>query len=168
MKKRNKLKSFIIICLLTVQGLSCSFHDPVSEDYYFDTSKIKGGEKPSPPPVISAVTAAPNQQTGVDIKIDFSGTATIDPDTGSADNLYYLFYISAEDPSLFTNEGSFYDNWFLYGYISHADLLYIGGGIMATSVVLEQIVYNGRLYFWMTAVDEGREADHSAVVYIDL
>jgi hypothetical protein len=168
MKRRNKLKLFLIICLLAVQGLSCSFHDPVGEDYYFNTSRIKGGEKPSPPPVISAVTASPNQEIGVDIKIDFSGTVTIDPDTGSADNLYYLFYWSVDDPSLFTDEGSFYDYWYLYGFISHAKLVNIGGGPMETNVTIEKVIYQGRLFFWMTAVDEGRETDHSAVVYIDL
>jgi hypothetical protein len=168
MKRRNEIITVITMFLVAGSTLFCSFHDPVSEDYYLDINKIKGGEKPSPPPVISSVTSVPDTETGVNITIDFNGTATIDPDTGSADNLFYLFYITPDDPSLFSDESSYYDYWYLFGYVSHAELVYSGGGTMTTSIIIEHITYHGRLYFWMTAFDDGRETDHSAVVYLDI
>ena len=158
MKPAGRAKTALIAALLS---LLCVAHngcvnEPVDEDYFLDINKVKGVNKPEPAPVISAVTRDGNL-----LLVDFNGTASIDPDTGTADNLYYLFYWSSGDPALFTEELMYYDELYYVGYVSHAD----AAGDM--EVVVNPGDYRGRIYFWMTAYD-GRESDHSNVFFIDI
>ncbi len=99
--------------------------------------------------------------SGEYVTFDFSDTTTVDPDTGSAANLYYLFYGSSSDPSLFEDPLLYYDGRYYLGYIEHARL---------TSLVVSVLIgdYHGPAYFWMSAYDGGRESDHSNVIYIAL
>jgi hypothetical protein len=145
-----------LVALLAVSHNGC-IDDPVGEDYFLDINKVKGMNKPAPAPVIDSVT-----WDGSRIVIDFSGTVTIDPDSGSADNLFYLFYWSSGDPALFTDESLYYDELYYAGYVAHADL----GGVKKVNVNPGD--YRGGIYFWMTAHDGGRESDHSAVVFITI
>ncbi len=140
--------------LIVPSGFSCA-HDPVSEEYYLDIGRVRGGEKPSPPPCIDGAV-----MDGTDIAIEFNCTRTIDPDTGNADNLTYVFYWSSEDPALFPGELSYYDELFYLGAVAHAD----AGPDMKVRV--NPGGYRGVIYFWMTAHDGGRESDHSNVVHI--
>jgi hypothetical protein len=133
--------------------LSC-IHDPVDEDYYLDLQKVHGIQKPEPPPVINTIV-----QQDV-IVVDFSGTTTIDPDTGTADGLYYLVYASQNNPADFSSELMYYDGLYYLGYVAHQDLT---EGLRVRVDVGE---YRGDAYFWITAYDGGRESDHSNVVYI--
>ena len=113
--------------------------------------------KPGPAPVIDSVT-----WDGSKLIVDFTATSTIDPDSGAADNLFYLFYWSSGDPALFTDETLYYDELYYIGYIAHADL----GGVKTVNVSPGE--YRGGIWFWMTAHDGGRESDHSNAVFISI
>ncbi|MCX7678154.1 MAG: hypothetical protein N2316_02950 [Spirochaetes bacterium] len=139
------------VCAL--QCIQC-VHDPVDEEYYLDINRIKGKNKPQPPPVITTIS-----QVGNEIIIDFSGTTTIDPDTGSAENLYYLFYAAFENPEFFYDERMYYDSLYYVGFVAHKDLV-------TYRVRIDVGNYTGDTYWWMTAYDGGRESDHSNVAYI--
>jgi hypothetical protein len=144
---------FIFSFVFLLSALSC-IHDPVDEDYYLDINKVHGIQKPEPPPVINTIV-----QQDV-IVIDFSGTTTIDPDTGNADGLYYLVYASQDNPAYFSSELMYYDGLYYLGYVAHQDLT------EGLRVRVDVGDYRGDAYFWMTAYDGGRESDHSNVVYI--
>lgn len=144
------------MALLPLAHSAC-VNDPVGEDYFLDIEKVNGKNKPAPVPVIDSVT-----WDGSRITIDFTGTTTIDPDTGVADNLFYLFYWSSGDPANFGGESLYYDELYYIGYVAHADL---GGSMIIT---VNPGDYRGRIYFWMTAHDGGRESDHSSVRSIDI
>jgi len=146
-----------LVVLSALFAFSCA-HEPVPEDYYLDISRVRGGEKPAPAPCIDKA-----EMGGADIIIDFNCTktaGTVDPESGTADNLYYLFYWSSGNPSLFTSELSYYDELYYLGYVAHADV----ASDMKVSV--DPGEYRGIIYFWMTAHDGGRESDHSNVVNI--
>lgn len=152
--------SAMLACFLAIGAMSvytACIQDPVDDDYFLDIDRVKGGLKPEPAPVINSVT-----QSGDDINIDFSGTTTTDPDTGSDENLTYLFYWSSGNPVEFSEESLYYDERYFLGYVEHADL----GGVKIVSV--DPGGYTGRIYFWMTAYDGGRESDHSNVISIDI
>jgi len=85
-------------------------HEPVDEDYYNDISKVKGGQKPTPPVDLSIniIEHTITLQFYTD-KLDNGNLITYDPDTGSNENLYYLVYISAENPANFTDPKLYYD-----------------------------------------------------------
>lgn len=152
MRVKNVSAYLLLLAFLLCQ--TACIHEPVGEDYYLDIEKINGKNKPGPPPVIQSVS-----MTDV-ILIDFTGTATIDPDTGTADGLYYLVYASAENPANFSSELQFYDGLYYLGYVAHEEL----EGDFTIRVDVGS--YRGDAYFWMTAYDGGRESDHSNVVYI--
>jgi len=159
MKASVRVKTAVIaaiIALLPVAHNGC-INEPVDEDYFLDINKVKGMNKPAPAPVIDTVT-----WDGSKIIVDFTTTSTTDPDSGAADNLFYLFYWSSGDPALFTDELLYYDELYYIGYIAHADLV----GVKKINVNPGN--YRGRIYFWMTAHDGGRESDHSNVVFIDI
>ncbi len=152
--------SALLAFFLTIGAMSvytACIQEPVDDDYFLDIDRVKGGLKPGPAPVIDSV--APS---GDDIIIYFSSTTTKDPDTGSDENLMYLFYWSSGNPVDFSEESLYYDKRYLLGYVEHADL----GGVNTVSV--DPGEYTGRIYFWMTAYDGGRESDHSNVVFIDI
>ncbi len=148
-----KFTEYSLLATLLLSGIAC-IHEPVGDDYYLDIEKVHGKNKPEPPPVIKNIT-----RDGV-ILIDFSETKTIDPDTGTADGLYYLVYASADNPANFSSELQYYDGLYYLGYVAHADLK----GDYTIRVDIGN--YRGDAYFWMTAYDGGRESDHSNVVYI--
>lgn len=148
-----------LLALVPVSHNGC-INEPVNEDYFLDINKVNGKNKPAPAPVIDTIT-----WDGSRITIDFTSTTavgTIDPDSGTADNLFYLFYWSSGDPANFADESLYYDELYFLGYITHADL----GGVMIITVNPGE--YRGRIYFWMTAHDGGRESDHSTAKYIDI
>lgn len=153
MKRCLKLTWYILAATFLFSGIVC-IHEPVNEDYYLDIEKVRGKHKPAPPPLIKSIT-----QEDV-VVIDFSGTATIDPDTGTADGLYYLVYASAVDPANFSSELQYYDGLYYIGYVAHKDLK--GDFTMRVNITN----YRGDAYFWITAYDGGRESDHSNVVHI--
>lgn len=153
MMRGMKFTACMFAAALLLGGIVC-IHEPVDEDYYLDIEKVHGKNKPAPPPVIQNITREDV------IVIDFSGTATIDPDTGTADGLYYLVYASADDPAHFSSELQYYDGLYYLGYVAHKDL----NGDFTIRVDVGN--YRGDAYFWMTAYDGGRESDHSNVVYI--
>ncbi len=159
MRTPMKLQCVILAAAVALLPLvqSACVHDPVGDDYFLDIEKVNGKNKPAPAPVIDSVT-----WDGSRISIDFTSTSTIDPDTGVADNLFYLFYWSSGDPANFNSESLYYDELYYIGYVAHADL----GGSMIITVNPDD--YRGRIYFWMTAHDGGRESDHSNVRLIDI
>lgn len=83
------LNNKIIVLLLAIVLATGCLHEPVDEEYFDDLSKVKGGQKPTPPVNLSMsidnhiITLQFETDTGV----------TYDPDTGSNENLYYLVYI---------------------------------------------------------------------------
>ncbi len=142
---------------------ACSVHEPVDEDYFNDINKVLGKNKPAPPPVIDGLTL-----NGRLVEVNFASTATIDPDSGGSSNLFYLFYVSTEDPAGFEDPRSFYDEYYYIGYIEHDRAVTLGKKV---NVLIDEEVgedYHGRIYFWITAIDEGRESDHSNVAAIDV
>lgn len=159
MKAPARIKTAVIAALITLLPVAHNgcIDEPVDDDYFLDIGRVRGINKPSPAPVIDSVT-----WNGSEIIIDFTSTSTVDPDTGTADNLFYLFYWSSGEPALFPSELLYYDELYYIGYIARADL----GGSMDINV--DPGDYRGGIYFWMTAHDGGRESDHSNVVFISI
>ncbi len=153
--RRNKIIAAVGIAAAFLCVSFCA-HDPVDEDYFMTLDRVRGGDKPAPAPVIKSIA-----QSGEYVVFDFSDTTTVDPDTGSAAGLYYLFYGSTSDPALFEDPLLYYDGLYYLGYIEHARL---------TTLVVTVLIgdYHGPAYFWMSAHDGGRESDHSNVIYIAL
>ncbi len=146
-----------VLCVsLVLCSLCMCAEEPVGRDYFMNPELLKGGEKPFPAPVIAGLT-----ESGDYVVVDFTGTATIDPDTGSSTELVYFFYGTTENPVNFGDPVMYYDEYYYLGGIAHDDLteqkvsVYVGS-------------YAGRAYIWMTAYDGGRESDHSNVFEIDL
>jgi hypothetical protein len=154
LKKSAVIAAFI--ALLAVAHNGC-INDPVDDDYFLDINKVHGKNKPAPVPVIDTLT-----WDGARIIVDFTSTSTIDPESGVEDNLFYLLYWSSGDPANFADESLYYDELYYLGYVAHADL----GGVKKVNV--NPGSYRGRIYFWMTAHDGGRESDHSMAKYIDI
>ena len=57
---KNMLKKYLFTCCIFSVALllisACEIKEPVDEDYYYDIDKIKGKNKPEPPPVIDIMT----------------------------------------------------------------------------------------------------------------
>lgn len=90
---RNILRISSLVWI-SISGTGCVTDNPVSENYYEDTSKIKGGYAPSVP------TLSFDKTTWT-----ISYTQSVDPDTGS-EVPYYYFYVYAGYP---TEYYKFYD-----------------------------------------------------------
>jgi hypothetical protein len=153
-----KGRGFIFIMALVVfTALSCGINEPVDDDYFDNINRIKGGQKPTPDPIIDTVTATYDPPSGLyEIEIDFSSTNTIDPDTGTADNLRYYIYYSFTDPLEFESDSDYYDETRRLGYIDQSAF---GGGLKIVYIYSEPL--GRRVYFWITAYDGGRESDKS-------
>lgn len=97
-------------------------HEPVDEEYYNDLAKIKGGQKPTPP-ILNYNSQQSLTIEGHTITLKFwtDTGETYDPDTGTNENLYYLVYISATDPALFTDPKLYYDIRYYVGYVAETD-----------------------------------------------
>ncbi|HQO02317.1 MAG TPA: hypothetical protein PLI62_08615 [Spirochaetota bacterium] len=130
--------------------------DPVDRDYFMNPELVKGGAKPAPAPVIAALS-----ENGDYVVVDFTGTATVDPDTGLSTELVYLFYGTTTHPDSAGNRADYYDDYYRLGSIKHSGLTELKVAVYVGS-------YTGRAYIWMTAHDGGRESDHSNVMEIDL
>jgi len=161
-KRGEKLLLFCCCFLLALSA--CGINEPVEEDYFNDIDRVKGREKPFPAPVIDDITATYDTEDNVYIiEIDFSSTQTIDPDTGTNEYLRYYLYYSFDDPAGFADEKDYYEETRLLGYIDESQFETSEKKIMLTAEVL-----NRRVYFWITAMDDGRESDHSNVDFIDI
>jgi hypothetical protein len=146
-----------LMALVLFTALSCGINEPVDDDYFDDINRIKGRQKPTPKPVINTVIATYDPPSGLyEIEINFDGTNTIDPDTGTADNLRYYIYYSFTDPLEFESESDYYDKTRLLGYIDQSAF---GGGLKIVYIYSEPL--GRRVYFWITAYDGGRESDKS-------
>ena len=138
MKIRN------IILPIIIFSAGC-INQPVGEDYFNDTDKIKGKNKPTAPSITDIVAC--------DNEITIAFTESTDPD---GDDLVYLVYYSLSDPAEFEDESEFYNPIRLVGVVE---------------VVEDAVFYSnisGIIYFWMTAYDGGRESDHSAWDWVDI
>ena len=158
--KKNRKTAAVLACIMTIcfaPMFTACVQDPVDDDYFLDIDRVNGRLKPEPAPVIDDVT-----QSGSEIIVDFASTVTIDPDTGVETGLYYILYWSSGDPAFFDEESMYYNERYFLGYVKYADL----GGVKIFQV--DPGGYHGRIYFWMTAYDGGRESDHSNVVFIDI
>lgn len=153
--RRLFIRSATIAMVVFAAFISC-VQDPVGDDYFLDPGRVKGGEKPSPPPVISSIV-----RSGEFVVIDFTTTATIDPDTGSSGNLFYLFYGATQDPESLCDPLRYYDERFYLGYVEDAKA-------PGKTVFVEIGDYTGNAWFWMSAHDGGRESDHSNVFAVTL
>jgi hypothetical protein len=152
----------IIIFLAIALATGC-LHEPVDEEYYNDISKVKGGQKPTPPVDLSIniIEHTITLQFYTD-KLDNCNLITYDPDTGSNENLYYLVYISAENPANFTDPKLYYDIRYYVGYVAETDF---EEGVDPKTVTIQiSSSYHGPVYLWMTSHDGGRESDHSTVI----
>ena len=154
---------FIIIPMLFA-ALFC-VNDPVDENYFNDIDRIKGGEKPTPEPILDGVTATYDAPSGLyEIEIDFDSTFTTDPETGTADNLRYYIYYSFTDPLEFESESEFYDKTRLLGYIDQSAF-----GTDPKIVYVYSEPLGKTVYFWITAYDGGRESDRSEEhIFVDI
>ena len=159
MNLKNKSTIFFLAIVLATGCL----HDPVGEEYYNDISKVKGGQKPTPPVDISISIAGHKiTLTFYTDKLVNGNLVTYDPDTGTNENLYYLVYISATDPALFSDPKLYYDIRYYVGYVAETDF---EPDVDPKSVYIDvSSSYHGPVYLWMTSHDGGRESDHSKVV----
>lgn len=150
------IKSIVFFWVI-VLATGC-LQEPVDEDYYNDLSKVKGGQKPTPP--IELSMSIDNHVITLKFKTDTG--ATYDPDTGSNENLYYLVYISAENPAHFTDPKLYYDIQYYIGYVAEKDF---EPGVDPKIVYIQiSSSYHGVVYLWMTSHDGGRESDHTEVL----
>lgn len=162
-RKRKKVLMFLC-CSLLVALAACGMNEPVEEDYFNDIDRVKGREKPVPAPVIDDITATYDTEDNIYIiEIDFSSTQTKDPDTGTNEYLRYYLYYSFEDPADFDEENDYYDETRFLGYIDESDF-----ETSVKKIIIIAEVLNLRVYFWITAKDDGRESDHSNVDFIDI
>jgi len=147
-----------IILFLAIALATGCLHEPVDEEYYNDISKVKGGQKPTPPVNLSMTIYS----HVITLRFETDTGATYDPDTGSNENLYYLVYISATDPANFTDPKLYYDIRYYVGYVAETDF---EEGIDPKIVTIQiSSSYHGPVYLWMTSHDGGRESDHSTVI----
>ena len=159
-----KLKSniFIFLCAIVI-GAGC-LHEPVDEEYFNDISKVKGGQKPTPPVDLSIKIE--NHTITLSFytdKRENGDLITYDPDTGTNEHLYYLVYISTTNTALFSDPKLYYDIRYYVGYVAETDFL---EGVDPKDVRIKiSSSYSGPIYVWMTSHDGGRESDHSDVVY---
>lgn len=152
------LNSKSIVFFLAIALATGCLHEPVDEEYFNDISKVKGGQKPTPP--VNLSMTIDNHIITLQFKTDTG--ATYDPDTGSNENLYYLVYISATDPANFTDPKLYYDIRYYVGYVAETDY---EPGVDPKAVTIQvSSSYHGPVYVWMTSHDGGRESDHSEVV----
>jgi hypothetical protein len=153
-----KGRRYILLLIpLALAALFCGINEPVDGDYFNDLDRIKGGEKPTPEPIIDSVTATYDDSSGLyEIEINFDSTFTTDPDTGTADNLRYYIYFSFTDPLEFESESEYYDETRRLGYIDQSDF-----GTDPKIVYIYTEPLGKRVYFWITAYDGGRESDYS-------
>lgn len=157
------LKNKSIIFLLAIALATGCLHEPVDEEYYNDLAKVKGGQKPTPPVDISiSIIDHTIELTFYTDKVDNGNLVTYDPDTGSNENLYYLVYISATDPTYFSDPKLYYDIRYYVGYVAEKDFEAVPGPKVVTIKISSS--YHGPVYLWMTSHDGGRESDHSEVV----
>jgi len=99
-----------IVFFLAIALATGCLHEPVDEEYYNDLSKVKGGQKPTPPVIVSLTVSDHTLELKFNTDQTENGNLiTYDPDTGSNENLYYLVYISATDPANFTDPKLYYD-----------------------------------------------------------
>ena len=153
----NKGRRYIFLLLPMLFAALFCVNDPVDENYFNDIDRIKGGQKPTPEPILDSVTATYDAPSGLyEIEINFSSTDTIDPDTGTADNLRYYIYYSFTDPLEFASENEFYDKTRLLGYIDQSAF-----GTDPKIVYVYSEPLGKTVYFWITAYDGGRESDRS-------
>ncbi len=164
MRKRNNYIFILLTCLLVVSFIFAAgcVDDPVSPDYYDDIDKIKGGEKPDPPPTLNSVTLDPLTGDGYPVIINFSTGAVVDPETGGNDNLTYFFYASTSDPADFSDPSRYYDEYYYIGYTTEAE----SGDDPREVTVYVSSGFSGEIWFWITAYDGGRESDHSSVISV--
>ena len=164
MYTRGEKSLILICCILLVVLFACGMHDPVDEDYFNDIDRIKGREKPVPAPVIDDITATYDAADNIYIiEIDFTSTQTEDPDTGTNEYLRYYLYYSYDDPADFNDESEYYDKTRFLGYVDESDFETAEKKVLVIAGVL-----NRRVYFWITAKDDGRESDHSNVDFVDI
>jgi len=152
-----------IVFFLAIALATGCLHEPVDEEYYNDLSKVKGGQKPTPPVDLSIVI---NENTITlqfyTDKLDNGNLITYDPDTGSNENLYYLVYISATDPANFNDPKLYYDVRYYVGYVAETDF---EPGVDPKVVTIQiSSSYHGPVFLWMTSHDGGRESDHTEVL----
>jgi hypothetical protein len=116
------LKNKSIIFFMAIALATGCLHEPVDEEYYNDLAKIKGGQKPTPP-ILNYNSQQSLTIEGHTITLKFwtDTGETYDPDTGTNENLYYLVYISATDPALFTDPKLYYDIRYYVGYVAETD-----------------------------------------------
>ncbi|MCX8124630.1 MAG: hypothetical protein N3F66_10795 [Spirochaetes bacterium] len=157
------LKNNITFLILAIALATGCLHEPVDEEYYNNLAKVKGGQKPTPPVDISiTIDGHTIELTFYTDKLDNGNLVTYDPDTGTNENLYYLVYISATDPALFTDPTLYYDIRYYVGYTAETDF---DPGVDPKVVAIKvSSSYHGPVYLWMTSHDGGRESDHSEVV----
>jgi len=147
-----------IVFFLAIALATGCMHEPVDEDYYNDISKVKGGEKPTPPVILSMTI----ESHVITLQFATDTGATYDPDTGSNENLYYLVYISAENPANFTDPKLYYDVRYYVGYVAETDF---EPGVDPKVVTIKiSSSYHGTVFLWMTSHDGGRESDHTDVL----
>ncbi|HXK65857.1 MAG TPA: hypothetical protein PK348_06290 [Spirochaetota bacterium] len=156
----------IVLLLAIVLATGC-LHEPVDEEYFDDLSRVKGGQKPTPPVDLSmTINNYIITLSFYTDKIDNGQLLTYDPDTGSNENLYYLVYISATDPAQFSDPKLYYDIKYYVDYRAETDF---EEGVDPKVVTIQiSSSYHGPVYVWMTSHDGGRESDHSEVVNGDI
>ncbi len=161
MRKRsnNISKLLAVLLVLSVAVMTGCVNDPVPPDYYNDIDKIKGGEKPDPPPVLDSITVDPLTGDGYPVIINFSSSAVVDPESGGNANLLYFFYASTSDPANFDDPSDYYDEYYYIGYTTEAEM----GPDPKDVTVYVSSGFSGEIWFWITAYDGGRESDHSNV-----
>lgn len=158
-----RFKSHFKKGLLFILCVCCFFscvNDPVGEDYFNDTAKIKGGEKPSEPVILEYSQCEYDVTFTFCCKTEVQGEDTVclnDVDScgtdADGDVLTYYLYVSDIDPAEL-DESDFYNLYFLYNEVSISEPLTITSS--------SDTVF----HFWLTAWDGGRQSDKSNIVSI--
>ncbi|HDP80110.1 MAG TPA: hypothetical protein ENN21_04630 [Spirochaetes bacterium] len=140
---------------------ACAVESPVEGDYFNNLSRIKGGEKPTPPEIQGVTLLA-----GRELQITFTSAPANDPDTGTNDNLlYFVYYADGDLPPDFSDESYYYSEEYYLGYVRESD--WIGDPKDITGIYVSE-AFAGRLHFWMTSWDGGRESDRSNFGSVDI
>lgn len=165
----GKIISLLLIFPVFLSSTACSVDKPVEKSYYTDLSRIKGGEKPAPPQIISVDFLPAERELQINFSSDGSDgpggpEGAYDPDTGTNENLvYYLYYTDGSDPPPFPDEHRYYSEIYYLGYVRESD--YSGDPKLINEIYVSES-FAGTLYFWMTSGDGGRESDRSDIAEV--
>jgi hypothetical protein len=151
-QKSNMVRLAAVLTGLLLFMQACSISGPVDGDYFSTEDRIRGGQQPTPPSILSLTLSGPDS-----LIISFSSAGAVDPDSGANEGLYYFLYLSKTNPRGFGSEAEYYSFEHYLNYVAESDF---SADPKELSLKINPD-YTGNAFFWMTSYDGGRESIYS-------